>query len=295
MEEEGWDGKSRGTVLGYKIFIFFIKNVGVQSAYVVLFFVAFYYFLVENKNNRNVYYYFKKRLGYRNLKSFTSIYWSYFKFGQTLIDKTAISLGLRNIFTYEFDGVGHIKNMLANKKGGILISAHIGNFEIANYFFDEIDNHSQINLVTSDEEHENIKGYLEEITHKSKVKLIIVKEDLSHIFEINHALSKGEMVCFTGDRFVPGTQTFEEQLLGKKAKFPAGPFILASRLKAPVLFVYVMKENNKHYHLYARKSKAGYRDAKKLLQEYTGSLEAMLKKYPFQWFNYFDFWDRKNT
>ena len=52
---------------------------------------------------------------------------------------------------------------------------------------------------------------------------------------------------------------------------------------------------NKHYHLYARRSKAKHRDAQGLLKEYTESLTWMLKKYPLQWFNYFDFWDSKNT
>ena len=37
-----WDGKSRGTVLGYKIFVFFIKKAGIKSAYFILYFVASY-------------------------------------------------------------------------------------------------------------------------------------------------------------------------------------------------------------------------------------------------------------
>ncbi|PKP14696.1 MAG: lipid A biosynthesis acyltransferase, partial [Bacteroidetes bacterium HGW-Bacteroidetes-23] len=57
------------------------------------------------------------------------------------------------------------------------------------------------------------------------------------------------------------------------------------------VFVYVMKENNLHYHLYAREAHAKYRDEKGLLKTYIESVESMLKKYPLQWFNYFDFWD----
>jgi len=40
-----WDGKSKGTVLGYKIFFFFIKKAGIKAAYFILYFVASYYFL----------------------------------------------------------------------------------------------------------------------------------------------------------------------------------------------------------------------------------------------------------
>jgi predicted LPLAT superfamily acyltransferase len=55
-----------------------------------------------------------------------------FHFGKVLIDKTAISAGLDK-YTYEFDGIENLRNLLA-KKGGVLISAHIGNFEIAEHF-----------------------------------------------------------------------------------------------------------------------------------------------------------------
>lgn len=289
-----WDGKSKGSLLGYKIFVYCIKKLGIKAAYSVLVFVAFYYFIFEKRSNKAIFYYFNKRLGYSYLKSIWSVYKSYFVFGQTIIDKTAISAGLRDKFTYEFDGVELLKKLLAEKKGGVLISAHVGNFEIAEHFFGEIDLDFQINLVTTDMEHSAIKEYLESVTKKSSIKFIIVKDDLSHIFEINNALANNELICFTGDRYFEGTKTLTEELLGQEAHFPAGPFLIASRLKVPVLFVYVMKEANLHYHLYARESEAKHRDEKGLLTAYTTSVEKMLAQYPLQWFNYFDFWNALN-
>lgn len=287
-----WDGKSKGTLLGYKIFVFCIKKLGIKAAYSVLIFVAFYYFLFERKSNRATFYYFRNRLHYSYLKSKIMVYKSYFIFGQTLIDKTAISAGLRDKFTYEFDGIDLLRELLAEKKGGVLISAHVGNFEIAEHFFGEIDLECQINLVTSDGEHSAIKEYLERVTKKPSVKFIIVKDDLSHIFEINNALSKNELICFTGDRYFEGSKVMTETLMGEEAKFPAGPFLIASRLKVPVVFVYVMKEPNLHYHLYARMANVKQRDEKGLLKAYTESVESMLEKYPLQWFNYFLFWNK---
>lgn len=286
-----WDGKSKGTLLGYKIFVFCIKKLGIKASYFVLYFVASYYFLFLRNSNQAIFYYFKKRLEYSTVQSKIAVFKSYFKFGQTIIDKTAISVGLRNRFTYEFDGIDVLKNLLAQKNGGVLISAHIGNFEIAEHFFSDIDLDCQINLVTTDLEHTVIKNYLDSIAQKSSVKFIFVKEDLSHIFEINHALTNNELICFTGDRYFQGTKHLSESILGKEANFPAGPFLIASRLKVPVVFVYVMKENNLHYHLYAREANSKYRDEKGLLREYVENVETMLKKYPLQWFNYFDFWD----
>ncbi len=287
-----WEGKSKGTVLGYKIFVFFIKKAGVRTAYFILLFVASYYFLFLRKSNRAIFYYFRERLGYSWLKSKAMVYKSYFTFGQTIIDKVSISAGMRNRFTYEFDGVEILKKLLAEKKGGVLISAHMGNFEIAEHFFGEIDLDFQINLVTTDLEHSAIKDYLEKITKKSSIKFIIIKEDLGHIFEINAALARNELVCFTGDRYFEGVKSLTGSLLGESAKFPAGPFLIASRLKVPVVFVYVMKEPKLHYHLYAREAEVKHRDENALLKEYIRSVESMVAKYPLQWFNYFDFWGK---
>ena len=287
-----WDGKSRGTVLGYKIFVFFIKKAGIKSAYFILYFVASYYFIFLKKSNQAIFYYFHKRLGYSYFKSKRMVFKSYYTFGQTILDKIAIAAGMKNKFTYEFDGVEKLIQLLEEKKGGVLISAHIGNFEIAEHFFSEIDVDFQINLVTTDLEHSSIKNYLDTISKKSSIKIIIIKDDLSHIFEINAALARNELVCFTGDRYFEGVKSLSEKLLGEEANFPAGPFLIASRLKVPVVFVYVMKEPNLHYHLYTREVEVSHRNEKALLAAYTKSVESMLEKYPLQWFNYFDFWDK---
>ena len=114
---------------------------------------------------------------------------------------------------------------------------------------------------------------------------------MSHIFDINNALRNNELICFTGDRYFKGTKVLRENLFGKETNFPAGVFLLASRLKVPVIFLYIMKEPKLHYHFYAEKAAFKNRDAQDLLKQYTKSIEKKIKKYPYQWFNYFDFWN----
>jgi predicted LPLAT superfamily acyltransferase len=286
-----WDGKSKGTVAGYKIFVFLLRTLGVRAAYGLLVFVAAYYYITQGRSNRAMRHYFGRRLGYPPLRAHLAAYHSYFTFGQTIIDKVAIRSGLKRSFTFEFDGREKLVQLLGEKRGGILISAHVGNFEIAEHFFAEIDLDCRIHLVTTDLEHSTIKDYLDSISTTSSVKFITLKDDLSHIFEINAALAENGLVCFTGDRYMDGAKLMRENLLGREATFPAGPFLIASRLNAPVIFVYVMKEQGLHYHLYARDAEVKRRDAAGLLKAYTGNLGQMLAQYPLQWFNYFDFWE----
>tara|TARA_R100000306_G_scaffold46671_2_gene44519 strand:+ start:67565 stop:68482 length:918 start_codon:yes stop_codon:yes gene_type:complete len=295
QQENTWTGKSRGTVFGFKVFVFFIKNFGTRAAYLLMHLPIPYFCLFSRSNVKGLRYYFRKRLHYSWLKSSVSIYKTYYNFGQTLVDKIAIPIGNKDKYTYEFDGEEHITEMLALGEGGILISAHVGNFELAQYFFKQRNFDTAISIVITDQDHEDIKEYLGQFTKREHVNFIIVKEDLSHIFEINAALAQNRIVCISGDRFLNKAKTLEAKLLGKKAKFPIGPFQIATRLQVPVLFVYVMREPKRHYHLYARKVKIEQRDAQDLLNKFADHLERVVKKYPLQWFNFYDFWGELNS
>lgn len=44
-----WQGKSKGTSAGYRIFVFLIRTTGKKGAYLLLFPVVFYYFLFHGK------------------------------------------------------------------------------------------------------------------------------------------------------------------------------------------------------------------------------------------------------
>jgi len=283
-----WEGKSRGTVSGYSVFIFLIKRAGIDAAYLLLVFVSLYYFLCSPRQTGAIYRYFRTHRKNSFVRSLVNTYRNYFVFGQTIIDKIAITAGLEHKYTYEFDGIDHIRQLAKDNSAGILISAHVGNFEVSQYFMGEFD--KQIHLVTTDEERQAIKSYLASIMAKPKTGFIVVKNDLSHVFEINQVIDQKEIICFTGDRFVDGSKTLTADFLGQPARFPAGPFLISSRLNTPVLFVYVMRERNKHYHLYARKAIFNHRDAQSLLHAFTQSIEQILAKYPLQWFNYYDFW-----
>ncbi|MDC6403868.1 MULTISPECIES: lipid A biosynthesis acyltransferase [Maribacter] len=285
-----WEGKSKGTVLGYKLYIFFLNTFGIGTAYFILRFVVLYYFLFSFNSSKSIFYYFNGRLKYTRLKSIAAIYKSYYMLGKVLTDRVAISTKFRDRYQYTHDGMEHIDELLKQNKGGILISGHIGNFEVSHYFLEDRYSISKIFMVTTHAEHENIKEYMDGIVSKSSMEFIVVQEDMSHIFEIHNALAQGGLVVFTGDRYLPGTKTLKQEFLGAEAEFPLGPYLLATRLKVPVLFVYVLKGPKKEYHLYAKQAVAKARNPQALLSEFTQSMEWILVRYPYQWFNYFDFW-----
>lgn len=288
-----WQGKSKGTTFGYSIFVAVIKKFGVRPAYALLAVVAFYYFLFSFKTSKIIYGFYRKRLRYGRFSSLLKLYRNYYRLGQTLIDKIAIMSGAAVNFTFNFDGEENLRQITALQKGGLLLSAHIGNWEIAGYLLKRLN--TRINIVMFDGEHQKIKEYLKSVTGETTAKIIVIKNDLSHIFEINEALKNNELVCMHADRFVEGNKTIETDFLGSPAKFPLGPFLLAAKFRVPVAFVFALKETTFHYHFFSTEAKdySMYEKDESVAQMLKGFAKAMeekVKTYPEQWFNYYDFW-----
>ena len=169
--------------------------------------------------------------------------------------------GIKNKFSFDFDGEENLRKIAALKKGGILLSAHIGNWDVAGHLFKRLE--TPINIVLYDGEHEQIKEYLEGVTGKKSVNIIVIKNDLSHIYAISDAFNKNELVCMHADRFIEGNKTLTTDFLGEKARFPMGPFLLASKFKVPVSFVFAVKENKIALSFFCKRNKRIYRSGQR--------------------------------
>lgn len=288
-----WQGKSKGNKLGYRIFIALLRYGGVRPAYLLLRFVAGYYFLFSYSSSRPIFHYFHTKIGYSRWRSLCSVYRNYYVFGQTLIDKIVVMAEIPNKFTFQFDGEHYLRQLVAAGKGGILLSAHLGNWEVAGHLFKRLQ--TRINIVMFDGEHQRIKQYLEGVTGGRNVNVIVIKDDLSHIYAINDALSNNELVCMHADRFMEGNKTVRTRFMGEDALFPAGPFMLAATFRVPVSQVFAFKETPVHYHLYATPPREYHgrrsQGVQEAVGEFVATLEEKVRQYPEQWFNYYDFWE----
>jgi predicted LPLAT superfamily acyltransferase len=289
-----WQGKSKGSALGYRIFVFVCRKLGVRPAYVLLRFVSFYYFLFSWSSSRHVYDYFRNRLGYTAFSSFFKIYTNYYKLGQTLIDKMMVMAGIGESFTYDFDGEENLRDMVARGRGGILLSAHVGNWEAAGHLLRRLN--TRINVVMYDGEHQAIKQYLDQLTGGRNFNVIVIRDNMSHVYEMGDVLARNELICMHADRFLPGNKTLVRTFLGSPAHFPEGPFALAAAFRVPVSFVFAFKESATHYHFFGSQlyewkgegSKAEFRD--RLAGAFVAEVEQKVRLYPVQWFNYYNFW-----
>lgn len=291
-DEAAWQGRSRGSKTGYGIFVWLLKKGGLSAAYKLLPFVTMYYRWFVPSAIKPLRYLYTQRLGYSNQKAGQLIRKNLVIFGQTILDKIAVLSGAKTKLTFTHEGVENIEQVVKDGKGGILLSAHLGNWEVAGHLLKRVE--APVNIVMYDGEEQQIKQYMEQFEANRSFNLILIKDDLSHIYEMSAALQRNELICLHGDRFRPGNRTIAHDFLGEEALFPAGPFILAAKLKAPVCFVFAFKETNFHYHFYAYPARVyegrGNSGINAMLDDYIKLLEEKLKQYPAQWFNYFDFW-----
>jgi predicted LPLAT superfamily acyltransferase len=290
-----WQGKSRGNRLGYSIFVYIVRNLGVAPAYFLLRFVSLYYFLFSWRTSSFIYNYFHQRQRFAKLRSVFLVYRNYYVFGQTILDKIIVMAGIGNRFTYNFDGEENLHAIVKEGRGGILLSAHVGNWEAAGHLLKRLN--TRINVVMFDAEHERIKNYLDNVTGGRNFNVIVIRQDMSHVYSIGEALQKNELVCLHADRFLEGNKTETISFLGSDARFPSGPFILAATFKVPVSVVFAFKETQTHYHFYGTTLVQRLRDESKnsytnrLMKVFAAELEEKIKRYPEQWFNYYNFWE----
>src|SRR5262245_30046822 len=103
------------------------------------------------------------------------------------------------------------------------------------------------------------------------------------------ALRRGEVVALQGDRALGNRGDVEVPFFGPPARFPIGPFRLASASGAPVVPAFCTLDDSHRYAVTVLEplvvKPGGEEDA---LRAWVALLEAVVRARPTQWFNFFD-------
>lgn len=292
-----WDGKTR-TGLGILIFFWTFKLLGPRFAYALLYPVCLYYIVVNQKNGRASRDYLRRR--YPGI-GFVRLWWKNYRhflsFGRVLVDRGYAFLGMLGKVRFERDGAEALREAIQGGKGMILISAHLGNWELAGYGLSEFGK-VKVNAVMFKGESEKVEKQLRKASGEPPFRIIASNDSLQASIECKDALERGEVVAIHGDRLM-GSGGVKVPFLGANAKFPVGPYVLAASTGAPVFFTFANRLGTRHYALRARgpfyfsfkDRKQRDADLKSWVQLYASELEDLLKTYPLQWHNFYPFWE----
>ena len=96
-----------------------------------------------------------------------------------------------------------------------------------------------------------------------------------------------------------GSRSVQCEFLGEPAYFPEGPFILASLLECPVYLLFCLKKEGK-YDVYLEKladplelpRTTRRQDLERVVRVFADRLEKQCLAFPYQWYNFFDFWQK---
>jgi predicted LPLAT superfamily acyltransferase len=292
-----WKGTTGGYAIGRKALKAVFSVMDVRVGYFVLFFAVPFYMLKNRRECLAIYRYFRKQHRYPALKSFYKTYVNHLLFGRMMLDRFAVYAGQRNFKIDNPDNDLFLRMVYAGH-GCIVATSHVGNPELSGYLLRQ--NIKRINSLIFGGEAEEVQKNRLAILGDNNVRIIPVSDDMSHIFVINGALTNGEMVCMPCDRSFGSNKTVECDFLNGKADFPIGAFVLARQFNVPVISMFVLKITASLYRIHiAPVPVPAEGDKRRQINEMTRSfakiLEGIVRKYPEQWFNFYNFWKNENV
>lgn len=291
MAEQQWAGTTYGNGWMHKWLIRILKVIDIRILYVFVAVCVIPVCLLINPSRGIAYRYFRNRMGYGKLKAAWKTYINHCLFGQVVVDKFAMYAGHK--FPVETEGM-EIINALNNREDGyIQLSAHVGNYEIAGYTLKA--EKKAFNALVFAGEKASVMNNRNKMFTDTQIRMIPLSADMSHLFTIDNALQNGEIVSMPADRINGSPKYIDREFLGGVARFPQGPFSVATMRGLEVIAVNVMKISFTKYKIIVSKLEYDKQAKRKeqmdqLSQHYVNVLEGIVKKYPTQWYNYFEFW-----
>ena len=189
------------------------------------------------------------------------------------------------------DGTEHVTEALEGGKGLILLTAHLGNWELGAVFFGRQD--LKINVLTVRDTEVAIDEIRELYRDWHNINTIVLGDSPFAVLEVTGALERGEVVAMLVDRPVDeahGEVGIEVDFFGKQWKMPAGPMALAKITGAPIMPAFTVTEEGGRYRAVAEEliyvDPGDDEGERKAAKKVVAVFEDYIRKYPDQWYNF---------
>ena len=212
---------------------------------------------------------------------------------------------------FQQDDITAIWKELEEGKGALLICSHLGNMEMLRAIADygEIGVSRKVPVISIVDFAVTAEfNHMIEETNGSSMHNIISADDIGPdtMMMLQEHVAKGGIVVIAGDRSSADTpdRNYDIDFLGSPAQFPQGPFIIASLLECPTYFVFAARQKplsvSAEYNMHIHKTSvnfSGSRSEKKhqiqqMAEEFVRYLEKYCNKYPLQWYNFYEYWEK---
>ena len=221
-------------------------------------------------------------------------------FAQVILDKL---LAVTNSYRTEhvrLEGQQPLLDLMARGQGAVLVTAHMGCVELCQTLARQCPG-LQLTILVHTRHAERFNRLLRRMAPDSGVQLLQVLDfNMATAMALADRVARGEFIAIAGDRVpVHESKTTQALFLGHEAAFPCGPYILSALLKCPLYFMGCVHEGRGYavefVPLAAQVELPRARRAQALAgyaRLYARQLERLLCKAPYDWFNFFPFWDQ---
>jgi len=301
--------EERGAVFGMKFLFAAYKLFGRGVFRVILAPVMVYYFLTSSSARRASRQYLDRVQATREkiegkparrLSGFRH----FLHFGESIVDKAAQWAGVQSKKNIRYIDPTIYEHIKSSERGGIFIGSHLGNLE-ALRAYGGLEQGLTVNAFVFTKQSLKFMRFLEEAN----------PEAVRHLFQIDTLgpdsvvrmqakIDAREWIAMAADRTSVAhvDRSVRCNFLGAPALFPEGPFILASLLNCPVYILFCLKNGDIHeVHLEKLADPlelpraTRQQDLERVVNHYARSLEEQCLAFPYQWYNFFDFWQMPDT
>lgn len=302
-----------GSDLPIRILIFLVKVLPFPVLSCMVPFVSLFYYISSPQVRKSAADYQRRLVSFSGGKALRrpNAYAQVTSFSLCLVEKLAAWSGKASLDDVIFhdDDVVDLKKRLSEGKGAMLISSHLGNMELlrclASYGKTGVDRQVPVTVIMDVQMSRHFTSAINDLNSRYRMDIIPASQiGVDSLERLQETLAAGGLVVIAGDRTSasdPG-RSFRVSFLGSDAPFPCGSFMLASLLNVPVYFVFSLREKGTffrpRYNMFVTRSGITFGCPRKerkarvesLCRQFAGLLEGRCLEYPYQWYNFFDFW-----
>lgn len=297
--ERPWRGRSHGGGLGHALVRAFARWGGRDLCYLLIIPPTCWFYVRDGAARRATVNY------WRTLQPTRSAFFAhlntlrhFYAFARSLADRFIAALDRRAI-RWEEDGLDRLTKALRHPRGCILLSAHLGSFELASFWLAGR-YQGTLHLVMLRAEDPQVEAQVRRTMGEQPFRIIGLEDPVAAGLAIASALNNGETCAILGDRTIgdiSGTVTVP--FLGRPARFPIGPFIAAAVTGALVVPTFCVRVGWARYRCVADEPwtiDLGPRAERQArlqshVARWAARLETEVRAHPEQWNNYYPFWE----
>ncbi len=297
-----WKQRREG---GGRFAIWLIRGIGRYGgrggARALLPFITVYFLLRRGAERRDSLAYLSRVLGRR------ANWWDVCRhihcFASTILDRVFLLGGQLDRFDVTVSGVDNLHAALDRGRGALLLGSHLGSFEVLRVLAQRRPDYV-IRVVLDKGHNPAMTQLLDELNPEIAAGVIDAGQDgPALMLQIQQAVQSGALVALLADRVHGHEHTADAPFLGSPARFPLSPWLVAAVLKVPVVFGFGLYRGGNRYDLVFEACSDGLdipRERRRgelaaLIRGYAGRLEHHARSAPFNWFNFYDFWDHPDA